>query len=87
MNTEHSGRESIESIDQSGDAHEQNPETTITHGEAAGGEEADVPGGATTCRRSWPRSSATRRRCTTRGRTPGASGRNGDWRTVFDGGS
>lgn len=46
MNTEQSGRESIESIDQSGDAHEQNPETTITHGEVAGGDEADVPGGA-----------------------------------------
>lgn len=45
MNTEHSGRESIESIDQSGDAHEQNPETTSTHGEVAGGDEADVPGG------------------------------------------
>ncbi|MCW3150553.1 hypothetical protein N8H22_18255 [Stutzerimonas stutzeri] len=45
MNSEQSGRESIESIDQSGDAHEQNPETTITHGEVAGGDEADVPGG------------------------------------------
>lgn len=46
MITEHSGRESIESIDQSGEAHEQNPETTISNGEVAGGEEGDVPGGA-----------------------------------------
>ncbi len=39
-------RESIESIDQSGAAHEQNPETTSTQGEIAGGDESDVPGGA-----------------------------------------
>ena len=46
MSENDQGRESIESIDQSGDAHEQNPETTSTQGEAAGGDEADAPGGA-----------------------------------------
>ncbi|AFM35332.1 MULTISPECIES: hypothetical protein [Stutzerimonas] len=46
MSQNDQGRESIESIDQSGDAHEQNPETTSTQGEVAGGDEADVPGGA-----------------------------------------
>ena len=46
MSQSEPGRESIESIDQSGDAHEQNPETTSTQGEVAGGDEADVPGGA-----------------------------------------
>ena len=45
MSQNDQGRESIESIDQGGDAHEQNPETTSTHGEVAGGDEADVPGG------------------------------------------
>ena len=46
MNTEHSGRESIESLDQGGHAQEKKPETTITQDEVAAGEEADVPGGA-----------------------------------------
>jgi len=46
MSENEPGRESIESIDQSGDAHEQNPETTSTQGEIAGGDENDVPGGA-----------------------------------------
>lgn len=46
MSQSEPGRESIESIDQSGDAHEQNPETTTTHGDVAGGSESDVPGGA-----------------------------------------
>ncbi|OCX92335.1 MAG: hypothetical protein BFD77_03810 [Pseudomonas sp. CO183] len=46
MSESEQGRESIESIDQSGDAHEQNPETTSTQGEVAGGDENDVPGGA-----------------------------------------
>ncbi|EWC41736.1 hypothetical protein [Stutzerimonas stutzeri] len=46
MSHNEQGRESVESIDQSGDAHQQNPETTTTHGEVAGGDEADVPGGA-----------------------------------------
>ncbi|MDH2246722.1 hypothetical protein N5J76_11055 [Pseudomonas sp. GD03855] len=46
MSQNEQGRESIESIDQSGDAHEQNPETTTTHGDVAGGSESDVPGGA-----------------------------------------
>ena len=46
MSENEQGRESIESIDQSGDAHEQNPETTSTQGEVAGGDENDVPGGA-----------------------------------------
>ncbi len=46
MSENEQGRESIESIDQSGDAHEQNPETTSTQGEVAGGDESDVPGGA-----------------------------------------
>lgn len=46
MSENEPGRESIESIDQSGDAHEQNPETTSTQGEIAGGDKSDVPGGA-----------------------------------------
>ena len=46
MSENEPGRESIESIDQSGAAHEQNPETTSTQGEIAGGYESDVPGGA-----------------------------------------
>ena len=46
MSENEQGRESIESIDQSGDAHEQNPETTTTHGDVAGGSESEVPGGA-----------------------------------------
>ena len=46
MSQSEQGRESIESIEQSGDAHEQNPETTTTHGDVAGGNESDVPGGA-----------------------------------------
>jgi len=46
MSENEQSRESIESIDQSGDAHEQNPETTSTQGEVAGGDENDVPGGA-----------------------------------------
>ncbi len=46
MSQNEQGRESVESIDQSGDAHEQNPETTSTQGEVAGGDETDVPGGA-----------------------------------------
>ncbi|MGE4405897.1 hypothetical protein [Pseudomonas sp.] len=46
MSRNEQGRESIESIDPSGDAHEQDPETTSTHGEVSGGDEADVPGGA-----------------------------------------
>ena len=39
MSQNDQGRESIESIDQSGDAHEQNPETTSTQGEVAGGDD------------------------------------------------
>lgn len=46
MNQHEQGRESVESIDQTGDAHEQDPETTSTQGEVAGGDETDVPGGA-----------------------------------------
>ncbi|MCQ4297125.1 hypothetical protein NAU58_16225 [Pseudomonas stutzeri] len=46
MSENEQGRESIESIDQTGAAHEQNPETTSTQGEVAGGDESDVPGGA-----------------------------------------
>ncbi|MBE7375292.1 hypothetical protein [Pseudomonas lopnurensis] len=46
MSQNEQGRESIESIDPSGDAHGQDPETTSTHGEVSGGDEADVPGGA-----------------------------------------
>jgi len=46
MSENEQGRESVESIDQTGAAHEQNPETTSTQGEVAGGDESDVPGGA-----------------------------------------
>lgn len=45
MSHNEQGRESIESIDQTWDADQQNPETT-THWEVAGGDGAYVPGGA-----------------------------------------